>query len=167
MIEKAQQSDIDAIFELMEYARVENEKRGFFCADDREYILEHIMNSDKGFVLKAVCGKQLAGFFILHIPHMDENNMAVYKKLPVSEYEKTVHFDSAVVNPAYRGRRIMDGFLTKTEELLQDMPYEHYFVTVHPDNGNSYRNLVAHGFEVVTTTEKYGGLLRHVMYRRK
>lgn len=167
IIEPASPEDASAIFSLMEYARVENEKKGFFCADTIAYIEEHIKNPQKGFLLKASSNNELAGFFILHIPHMDENNMGSYRNLPLEEYEKVVHFDSAVVNPKYRGQRIMDAFLTKTEELLQNMPYTHYFATVHPDNSNSYRNLINHGFQIVTTTKKYGGLTRHVMYKSK
>lgn len=166
-IQSAKAEDLDAIYQLMEYARKENAKNGYFCADDADYIREHITNPQNGFVLKATIEDNLAGFFMLHVPHEDENNMAVYKNLPRTEYDKVIHFDSLVVNPKNRGLHLMDVFLTKTEQILQDTPYKHWFATVHPDNCYSYNNLIKHGFEILTTTEKYGGLKRHVMYRMK
>lgn len=54
----------------------------------------------------------------------------------------------------------------KNIRLGTTVPYHYYMCTVHPDNVYSVKNFEDMGYRVVVTTEKYGGLMRHVMMKK-
>lgn len=63
-IKRAEQSDVDAIMELMQEAVDTVKVSDWFLPDDRQYVSEHII--DRGFTLKAVnSSNEILGFFIL------------------------------------------------------------------------------------------------------
>lgn len=186
-IVKATLSDLDTLEKIMLDAQKETSSSGYFCADDRSYLKEHILNPDNGFILKAVCNDSLAGFLVIHYPHLTDENLGydcftdidLIHRFRLSEdilhdsvllhteLEKVAHFDSSVVSPDYRGCHIMGSLMAKAMDVLSTTPFCYYCATVHPDNQNSLKNLLALDFKIIKTTVKYGGLPRNIMLYHK
>ena len=74
--------------------------------------------------------------------------------------------DSAGVFQNFRGQGLQGRLLRAGEELLKDTKYQTALSTISPDNTASLNTLLRDGFEIITTTEKYGGLIRHVLYKK-
>lgn len=170
-IEKANQKALDEVMEIMEEARRTTIPREWFVADDRTYVKAHIEQKETGFVLtaRAAAGKsagETAGFLMVHIPSCeDENHLGKHKKLAKEELLKIAYIDTAAVKSKYRGNHLQEIMIKKAEEMLEEAGFRHLFATVHPDNQYSLRNMEKLGYEIIDTAEKYGGLIRHIVYK--
>ncbi len=134
---------------------------------DSEQDLRHYIDGTHGFALLALEEDVLAGFFVFRFPDVkEEDHLGEYLKLDESEKEHVVYMDSAAVFPAFRGQGLQGKLLRKGEEMLKDTGYTIALATIAPDNPASLNTLLKDGFEIITTTEKYGGLTRHVLYKQ-
>ncbi len=157
--------DTREIYQLMCQTQAAMEYPDWYCIDTEEYISEHITDRSKGIVLKAEENGQIGAFFLIHLPGQDPDNMGHYLNLSHEQLVYTAYMDSAAVHPDFRGRRLQYTMMAEGEQWLKELGYRHLFATVHPENRYSLANLQKLGYMVVTTTEKYGNLPRHIMYK--
>lgn len=171
---RAEASDVDAVFSLMQSVKAGMEHQEWYITDSKEYIEAHL--EKQGIVIIAESRKgELAGYFMVDFPSIrlmnseDLQNDNLGKDLLFDEenLRLVAHMDSAAVNPKYRGYHLQSQMLREAERELADYPQKHYLCTVHPDNQASLTTMLRGGYMIVKTKEKYGGLSRHVLYKKK
>ena len=156
-IKRAEQSDVDAIMELMQEAVDTVKVSDWFLPDDRQYVSEHII--DRGFTLKAVnSSNEILGFFIVDFPDRSKHD---------DKIRKVAHMDYAVVTSKARGLGLQRRFFEEAEKQLEDTPYEYFLGTVHPDNIYSRTNFLKAGYREARRMSKYGGMQRVIMEKEK
>lgn len=165
-IKRAEQSDVDAIMELMEEAVNTVKVSDWFLPDNRQYVSEHI--SDRGFTLKALSShNEILGFFIVDLPKESKHNLGYDLGYDDNKRNKVAHMDYAVVKSTARGLGLQRRFFEEAEKLLEDTPYEYFLGTVHPDNIYSRTNFLKAGYREAREMSKYGGMPRIIMEKEK
>lgn len=159
-IKCVQESDIPEIMDLMELAKNLTKNPDWYSTDDENFVRRHI--DEEGFILKAVEGECLAGFLIARYPKEVEDNLGNYWNLTDNQMQKVAHMESAAVHPDFRGRGIQKMLMAHAEAILVQEGYRYLMGTAHPDNVYSVNNFLKLGYEILTRTEKYGGLPRYV-----
>ena len=165
-IKRAEQSDVDAIMELMQEAVDTVKVSDWFLPDDRQYVSEHII--DRGFTLKAVnSSNEILGFFIVDFPERSKHNLGYDIDYDDDKIRKVAHMDYAVVTSKARGLGLQRRFFEEVEKQLEDTPYEYFLGTVHPDNIYSRTNFLKAGYREARRMSKYGGMQRVIMEKEK
>lgn len=163
---KADIKDAKLIADSMKEIR-SNMKNPSMYVIDSEEDLRYYIDGTHGFALLAFEEETLAGFFIFRFPDLNEtDHLGEYLQLSDVEKEHVVYMDSAAVFPAFRGQGLQGKLLRKGEEMLKDTDYTIALATIAPDNPASLNTLLKDGFEIITTTEKYGGLIRHILHKQ-
>lgn len=72
-------------------------------------------------------------------------------------------FDAVMVLPQWRGYGLQKILLEQCLSLAKTKNIKYIAATVSPDNSHSLNNFIRFGFEIVSTSEKYGGLVRHLL----
>jgi len=152
------------IYRLMAKVYEALEDKSLFFCDDLDYVEQHMEKS--GFGVVAVVDEKIAGSLICRYPGMDEDNLGRDISLAEEELEAVVHMESAVVDISCRGRGLQCKMLQYAESLIDNEKYRHLLATVSPYNPASLRSFEKNGYGVRMTKEKYGGLLRSVLYKR-
>lgn len=109
---------------------------------------------------------ELCGLLIVRIPGLNDKNLGRDIALPDDQLLRVAEMDTAAVLPAHRGHRLERRMLLFAEEELRASPYRLLMCTVSPYNLPSLKSVQTLGYEVMTTKEKYGGYLRHVLLKR-
>lgn len=173
-IRRAVRQDINEIFSLMQQVKAGMEYSEWYVIDTKEYVEQHLSEQGMMFVAEAPDGT-LAGYFIVDIPSLrlgkceTDWNDNLGKELCLSEEKLALvaHMDSAAIKPQYRGHHLQWRLLQAVEEELRAYPYQYYLCTIHPDNHASLHTMLRAGYVIVGTKEKYHGLKRHVLYKKK
>ena len=162
----AEEQDIDGIFYVMEQVKDTIANQEWFVADDRDYIRRHI-DGDAGFTVVAETKDgRIAAFFTIDYPGTRADNLGYDIGLSAAECLRTAHMDTVGVLPEYRGNRLMARLLELAETVLSKTGYRHLMCTIHPDNRFSLDNMKSHGYDIMATKEKYGGFMRHILYKQ-
>ena len=165
-ISRAEQTDLDAIMELMEEAIRTVKVSDWFLPENRQYVSDHI--SDRGFTLKAVSSdNEILGFFIVDFPGDTKENLGYDLNYDDNKIPKVAHMDYAVVKSSARGQHLQRSFFEEAERRLADTTYEYFLGTVHPDNIYSRTNFIKAGYREARQMSKYGGMLRIIMEKEK
>lgn len=163
---KATEKEVPAIWRLMQEAYEQLENKEWYVMDDIAFLKEHI--EKQGFTIVARDEEEkIIGFCIIRIPGAAEDNLGSYLSLSAEEMKKVAHMESAVVSLAVRGLGLQREMMSYAEELLKDTPYTYLMATVHPENLASQKSLLSLGYEIITTVEKYGGLTRNILLKRR
>lgn len=153
--------DIREISELMNEAYERLENKSIYVCDDTEHIKNCL--SDKGFGVVAYTESgKIVGSFLMYYPGDSEDNLGRDIGLTEDELRKTVHMESAVVHPDYRGRGLQYRMLVYAEEMIDKSKYRYFLSTVSPENPASFRSLERNGYRHILTKEKYNGLIRRI-----
>lgn len=163
-IEYAAEKDVAAIMELMNLAKELTANKEWYSTDDEAFVRRHI--EKEGFILKAIDGDHLAGFFIARFPKDAEDNLGEYWNLAGDDLHMVAHMESAAVHPDDRGQGIQKRLMADAEEILRQRGYRYLMGTAHPDNVYSVNNFLKLGYEILAKTEKYGGLPRYVFGKK-
>lgn len=168
IIRKATPQDVNGIAFVMEQAKKAMPNPQWFVADGRPWIEEHITGHGFTMVATAPVGgaEETIAFFMVAFPKSPETNLG-FGFLEENRLGMVAHMDSAAVLPAYRGHHLQGRLLEEAEKELARYPQKYLFCTVHPDNQASLHTMQRHGYVVVGTKTKYGGLLRHVLFKEK
>lgn len=161
---RAEYKDIDSILEVMKEAYQFLEDKSWFSADDSNFIMNHI--EKEGFILTALVNHIVIGFLIVRFPKEAMDNLGTYLDLTEDNMSKVVHMESVVVRKEYHGNKIQLGLMKEAEKRIQDTEYRYLFATVHPDNRYSLNNFISLDYNMISTVKKYGGLDRHILYKR-
>lgn len=162
----AGKQDLDGIWQVMEQVRTTMARPEWFVADDQDYIRRHIDGEDGFTVVAETDDGTIAAFFAIDYPGLREYNLGHEIGLTEEERLQTAHMDTVGVRPEYRGQHLMARLLEAAEEQLAGTRYRHLMCTIHPDNHYSLDNMRRHGYQIVATKEKYGGLPRHILYKK-
>lgn len=173
-IRRGTKEDADAVFRLMQSVKETMECPEWYVTDTKEYVERHMDDHGMTFLAEVQDGT-LAGYFIVDFPAVrlreeeDEENDNLGKELKMDEKNLALvaHMDSAAVDSRYRGCHLQHRLLQAAEQSLQNTPYEHYLCTIHPDNHASLHTMQRSGYVIVATKEKYQGLKRHVLYKKR
>ena len=174
IIRKAKEADLDAVVSMMEEIKAGMEHPEWYVIESRAWVKRHLL--EQGFILLAETPEGIpAAFFMVDFPDRhDEDSKDVFDEnlgeelqLGEAELKRVAHMDSAAVRPEYRGHHLQGRLLEAVEREMQDRPECYYLCTVHPDNHASLSTMLHHGYVIIRTKEKYGGLRRHILYKRK
>lgn len=166
-IRLGREEDLEAVASVMEQVKNGMTQADWFVADSPDYLRTHLDGTD-GFVIvaeRSSVGRPEA-FFMVDFPGDSPKNLAADLGFSRNEWGLAAHMDSAAVLPGLRGRGLMSAMLVKAEEELSRRGFCHLLATVHPDNPYSLNNMLRNGYEIGATMEKYGGLKRHILYKR-
>lgn len=168
-IEKTDFEDISEVIRIIMEVRdqLPDGQKAWFAVDDEAYTREVLTNGcGRGY--KAVeCGSgKIAGIFTAIIPGAEAFNLGLDIGLPEADLLSVVHMDTAAVLPQYRGYGLQGRLMKYVEEDFKLSGFKCLCCTAHPDNRFSVNNILAQGYEIMLTKEKYGGLLRHIFMKR-
>ena len=179
-IRKCEINDIETVVGLIEAVYEQMENKEWFAADNSEYT-KKMLSQGPGTAWMAVEKEsgQPAGVFMTAVPSVSgqsadagenapedyEENLGRDIGLPETELGKVAHMDSAAVLPASRGFRLQRRLMEYAETELQKEGFRHLCCTVHPDNRSSLNNVLAQGYRIMKTCEKYGGSPRHILLK--
>ena len=126
---------------------------------------EHRWEVEESVVLDACIGildgKRLCAFALMVLNRDCEGrNKGQSYGLPP---EECVTFDTAFVDPDYRGLGMQAFLLKVRNDIAVRAGAKYAFVTVSPDNLHSLNNLQKDGFEVLERKRMYSGYDRYVM----
>ncbi len=77
--------------------------------------------------------------------------------------EHSFTFDAVMVSPEWRGYGLQTILLKECIKMAEENEIKQIVATVSPDNAHSLINFRNLGFEIVSTSEKYDGLIRHII----
>lgn len=132
-----------------------------YITDDEDYISAHV--SGEGFILLREVDGKAAGFFLVCIPGLKENNLGYYLDFSRQQLLETAIMDSAAVRPAYQGKGLMGQMFREAVRRTKSFPY--LLGTVAPDNYPSLRNFERCGFRRLKLVVKPQGQKRLLMGR--
>ena len=121
-------------------------------------VQEHLENGGFAVLAQTEDGEP-AGCLLCYVPLTEEENLgaASFAGQPV------YLMDTVVVLPAHRGHGLQQRMLAAAQELIGTPCC--LMATVSPYNAASLRSFEKTGYRILETKEKYGGYLRHVMYK--
>lgn len=154
---------IGVIDAILQQTSAEINDPALFMADGREYVSRHIEKD--GFVLLAYSDTIVAGFLLVDFPGDQEHNLALDLGWDKTTLSRCAHMDIACVLPEFRGMGLQKILLREAECTLASMGYTYALATVYPENKPSLQNLLASGYVIGATKPKYGGVLRHVVWK--
>ena len=164
LIRKADISDAEEIYHIMQETYAALEDKSLYVCDDLEYIKQHIVK--EGFTIVACTETdRIVGSFIVRFPGENEDNLGYDVGLSEEDLSKVVHMDSAVVLPEFRGNGLQGKMLKYAEENIDVEKYRFWVTTVAPNNAPSKNTLLKAGYQEVLVKEKYGGLIRSILQK--
>ncbi|MBE5954943.1 MAG: GNAT family N-acetyltransferase [Lachnospiraceae bacterium] len=165
-IEYAVKKDIPSMMNIIEESLPLIPDLDWFVGDTAEFYERHI--SDCGFTLKAICCSTgtLAAYFTVRYPKLENDNLGYDLDFTDADLLTTAHMETCVVHPDYRGHHLEARLMKQAVEILKNTDYHYLLGTVHPDNVPSLKAFLSNDFHVAKTAKKYGGKLRHIMYRK-
>lgn len=177
-IRRAEDADVSAIVSAMETVKAGMEHPEWYVTDDTDYVRNHITRD--GFIMVAERGqdftREFAGFFMVDFPEVrrqwepsveESDNLGCELRLDEEQRKQVAHMDSVAVLPKFRGCHLQRRLLEAAERELEHLPYVYYLCTVHPDNRASLFTMLHRGYVIVAEKEKYQGLKRLVLYKKK
>ncbi|MCD8396938.1 MAG: GNAT family N-acetyltransferase [Lachnospiraceae bacterium] len=178
IIEKADQSDAEAIAAVIQACYEYLEHKEWYVPDNAEYIRDLLAppqaydetlpgNGLHGIAYKAICAEnnRLAGIFTVAFPDDEPKSMGHDIGFSLEQCRLLAHMDSAAVLPEFRGFRLQYRLMAAAEEELRGMGFHYLAATVHPENHASKDTMLRLGYQVMATKEKYNGNLRHIMLK--
>lgn len=138
--------------------------KDIYVCDDLAYMQEQLEHGAVGVVAETGRG-EMAGCFLATFPGEQEKNLGHELGLTGRQLRQVVHMDTAAVLPGHRGHHLEKRMLTYLEGLLGG-EYNYLMATVSPDNPASYKTLEENGYQLLSTKEKYDGLMRRIYWKK-
>lgn len=165
-IEKITIDDIQEIMNLLVTVHDQMEHKEWYVIDDLEYY-EHFLQTGKAVGYKAVDSGsgELLGVFIGIIPDRKELHLGYDCGLSEEQVKSEAIMDTTAVLPKARGQNLQYRLMDAVEKDLKNRGYRYLTATIHPDNPYSLRNALKRNYKIMTTKEKYGGYIRHILLK--
>ncbi|MDL2271527.1 GNAT family N-acetyltransferase [Desulfovibrio sp. OttesenSCG-928-I05] len=160
---RAEYTHLPGIHAVMRCVEAGMDDPSLFVPDDLDFLTRHI--ADEGVTVIALHGGAVCAFLVVDFPGESEKNLGNDLGWSPDACRASVHMDSVCVLPEHRGHGLQKMLLQKGEELAAGLGYTSFLATVHPDNAASLKSFLALGYSIGTTKEKYGGLMRHVLWK--
>lgn len=163
---KAVTTDSATIADVIQEVYRTLEQKDWYVADNAEYTYR-MLSSGKGMGYLALNAEtdEIAGVFMVTFPGNSKGNLGNDIGLSKEQLPLCAHMDSAAVLPKYRGNHLQCRLMQTAEKELAALGYRYLLCTVHPDNRFSKGNALRQGYQVMKTTEKYGGYLRDILMK--
>ncbi len=162
-ISMASSRDSVEIHNLMKKVYEKLEDKSLFFCDDLEYVKKHI--ESEGFAIKAVCDGKVVASLVGRFPQDAEDNLG--NDVGIEKIHKVAHLESIVVDEEYRGNGLQDKMIKRAEEIIVERGYTYLMATVSPDNKHSLANFERNGYKVMQVKEKYGGMMRAILLKKR
>jgi len=127
-------------------------------------ILKELL-SKKDFAIGAVIDEDLIAFGIIHIPGLEQGNLGLDIGMSKEDLNKVAHIQFIFVHPRYWGHSFQNKLIKHILDLVEHIGCCHVLCTVSPKNYYSLHNVLQSGFLIREMKEKYGGLLRYILYK--
>ncbi|EHS57540.1 GNAT family N-acetyltransferase [Paenibacillus sp. Aloe-11] len=163
LLAKADYKHVQSIYEIMCQIDEEIHDRNYFVADDLEYVKEHIR--EDGFTLLAWDQSNVAGFLIVDTVGEKEGHLGYDLHWSAEKIRTSAVMNSVCILPRYRGFGLQQALLEQGEATLIVMGFSSFLATVYPSNSHSLHNFLNQGYKIGDTKLKYGGVLRHILYK--
>lgn len=167
-IERAGEEDYSSLIHLIleVYEQIPEDQKDWFVVDPREETWNRLTQGIAwGYKAVEMKSGQLAGVFTAVFPGTASSNLGYDIGLPEGELPFVAHMDTAAISPAYRGHGLQRRLMEYAEEELHRAGYRYLCCTAHPENRYSENNILAQGYRIITTKEKYGGFLRDIFLK--
>ena len=158
--------DTSEVVSVLQTVRDQMENKEWYVIDNYDYYF-HYLQDGHGVGYKAVdmdTDKTL-GLFVAVITDKKELHLGYDCGLDEDQIKKEAIMDTVAVLPEARGQNLQFLLMHAVEEKLREMGYRYLTATVHPDNPYSLRNALKRNYKIMTTKEKYGGYLRHILLK--
>ena len=162
LIRRATVADVPTIMDIMTAAHQAMKDPSAYITDDAAYVAEQVQGD--GFSLLAHVEGKAAGFFLVCIPGLAENNLGRYLNFSERRLRRVALMDSVAVLPAFQGIGLMEQMLREAVRLTEAQ-YSCLLGTVAPDNHASRRSFEKCGFSTLKRIRKPCGLERLLMGR--
>lgn len=150
--------EVDLVMELQARVHACMPDPSLLALTDREEVEE---SARLDVCLGIFDGERLAAFALMVVNRESAHRNTGQKNgLPP---EECVSFDTAFVDPDYRGMGLQRRLLQAREEIALQLGAKYALVTVSPANEFSLRNILNQGFEIIARKQLYGGLDRYVL----
>lgn len=168
VIKKAREEDYSSLVDLIMYVQktMPEKQAAWLAVDEPDHTLAQLYNGQMiGYKAVDTITHKMAGIFTIVFPGKETFNLGYDLGMTEDELLKVVHMDTAAILPEYRGHGLQKYFMEMIEEELRQEGYRYLCCTAHPDNKYSCNNILANGYQVMMTKEKYGGFLRHIFLK--
>ncbi|MDL2217769.1 GNAT family N-acetyltransferase [Christensenellaceae bacterium OttesenSCG-928-M15] len=163
-IRLAFQEDAKEVYRILKTVAASVKDPAFFIEDTLAYVQSHI--EEEGFILIAMKENTMAAFFMIHIPKDLSGHLGLDVGMTPGDLKKSAVMDVVCVLKEHRGHGLQQILLLDAEKECVSRGLHHALATVHPDNAPSLKSFLKHGYTIKATKEKYGGVLRHILYKK-
>lgn len=150
--------EVDIVLALQSRVHENMPDPSLLAETDRDEIAESVQLDA---CLGAFDGARLAAFALM-VVNRESARRNTGQKNGLNPLE-CVSFDTAFVDPDYRGLGLQKYLLDAREEIARQLGAKYALVTVDPKNEFSLNNILSRGFEIIARKQLYGGLDRYVL----
>ena len=168
IIERVSEEDYSSLIHLIKkvYDQLPADQKDWFVVDEEEETRRRLETGIAwGYQAVERQSRALAGVFTAVFPGMSSANLGYDIGLPEKELPFVAHMDTAAIAPEYRGFSLQKRLMEYAEAELKKAGYRYLCCTAHPKNRYSENNILAQGYRIITTREKYGGFLRDIFLK--
>ena len=162
----AEPEEAELLYAMMRGVWTDLENREVFAVEDLDldWVRDKLGPGGFGVAACAPDGR-LAGMLLMAYPGLSEDNLGWDVGLPEAELSRVCLMETAAVLPEHRGHGLERRMLAFAEERLAGSAFRYLMATISPDNPPSLRSAQKCGYHILTTKEKYGGHLRHILMK--
>jgi len=160
--------NIDEIMVLQNEVVSQLKNPDTFAMDSREFILNEVLDKNKGRAIGVYANNRLIAFRTVSFPGKSPSNMGAELGLPEDELDHVVHLEATVVHPEYRGNRLQAKMIKHTFNIVYKLGYYHILCTVSPFNYPSLKNVMDAGLVIKALGRRegpYEGKWRFLLHR--
>lgn len=150
--------EVDKVLQLQQRVHDHMPDPSLLAMTDGEEIAE---STALDVCLGAFDGDRLAAFALM-VVNRESPDRNTGQKNGMNPLE-CVSFDTAFVDPDYRGMGLQRCLLQIRNEIALQLGAKYALVTVDPKNEYSLNNILSQGFEIIARKPLYGGLDRYVL----
>lgn len=164
---RATEQDAQAIANVIQTVYEGMQNKEWYVADDEPFVRDTLHSGQAlGYLAIEEDTDALAGIFMAICPGDSEKNLGNDIGFSKEQLAVTAHMETAAVLPQYRGNHLQYRLMQAAETDLRALGYRYLMCTIHPENRYSKGNALRQGYQVMKTTEKYGGYLRNILLKK-
>ena len=160
---RADYAQVPMLYAIMRRVSEDMPDPALFVPDSEDYLRRHI--EERGVTVAAWAGDMVCAFQIVDFPGNSLENLGHDLGWPQEIRLVSAHMDSVCVLPEHRGRGLQKKLVAEAELIAASLGFRAFLSTIHPANEPSLKSLLALGYTIGATKEKYGGLPRHILYK--
>lgn len=157
----AGEQNASTLYQMMAAVAAEVSDPSLYILNPLDDILEHLRHGSFAVIAKDVQGVP-AGCLLCYVPLTEEENLGA-EAFPDAD---VLLMDTVVVMQSHRGHHLQEQMLRFAEKQIAPGKAYCLMATVSPDNAPSLRSFQKAGYRILTTKNKYGGYLRHIVYKQ-